>query len=70
MRDEHTEFIHLITPTPVIKRLSIYTDFETVTTSDRTFVRRPKKPSCDCTHTQACKECAESKDICWEIIEI
>ncbi len=24
---------------------------------------------CDCTHTQACKTCAESKDIDWSVIE-
>ncbi len=27
------------------------------------------KSVCDCTHTQACKICAESKDIDWSIIE-
>lgn len=28
-----------------------------------------KEEVCDCTHTQACKICAESKDIDWSIIE-
>ena len=27
------------------------------------------RPVCDCTHTQACEDCAESKGIDWSIIK-
>ena len=30
---------------------------------------KEQEETCDCTHTQACKICAKSKDIDWSIIE-
>ena len=39
------------------------------TTKEQSIIANVSVPVCDCTHTQACIKCAQSKGIDWRIIE-
>jgi hypothetical protein len=47
--------------------MSLYKGFESEIVSLEDELK--EQEDCDCTHTQACKKCAERKDIDWSIIE-